>query len=292
MSIVVRDLGFSYFDRTVIGGADAEFRSGLIHLLLGATGSGKTTFALLLAGLLKPKRGSVAVDGCDPASDKFERSRLQLAFQFPEAQIFESVVEREIEYGLRNFGFSPEEASARRDWAADCVGLSRRLLSKDPAEISFGERRKTALASAIALKPAYLILDEPLAGLDWQGRASLVATLLRLKAEGLTTLVLTHEADLIAELGDAVSLLASGVVTGPMTPEEFLNPDETGQLPGRGGRELVPEFARTLLSLKSLGYPVGKVPRQVGEVAEAAIRALSGERIPPGERAAAGPGET
>jgi energy-coupling factor transport system ATP-binding protein len=202
MSIVVRDLGFSYFDRTVIGGADAEFRPGLIHLLLGATGSGKTTLALLLAGLLKPKQGSVAVDGCDPASDKFERSRLQLAFQFPEAQIFESVVEREIEYGLRNFGFSREEASARRDWAADCVGLSRRLLSKDPAEISFGERRKTALASAIALKPAYLILDEPLAGLDWQGRTSLVATLLRLKGEGLTTLVLTHEADLIAELGD------------------------------------------------------------------------------------------
>ena len=280
MPIVVRDMDFSYSGQVVIRGADASFDEGLIHLVLGATGSGKTTLALMLAGLLKPDRGSVTVDGCDPASDRFERSRLQLAFQFPEVQIFETTVEREIEYGLKNFGFTPGEMAERREWAIDCVGLPRTLLPRDPGEISFGERRKVALASVIALKPQYLILDEPLAGLDWHGRKNLVGTILRLKDEGVTTLVLTHEADLIAELGDAVSLMRDGCLEGPVPPEIFLSsselpsPSESRASTENLGCTILPEFILTLHKLRSSGYAIEATPRCIEDVAEAVIRAL------------------
>ena len=264
MPIVVRDLAVSYFEAQVMLGANATFDDGLIHLVLGATGSGKTTLALVLAGLLKPGRGTVTVDGCDPASSRFDRSRLQLAFQFPEAQIFESSVEREIEYGLRNFAFAPEEIVRRRDWAVGCVGLPRALLPRDPSGLSFGERRKVALASVIALKPAYLVLDEPLAGLDWHGRRSLVATILRLKDEGLTSLVLTHEADLVGEMGDTVSLVVKGGLRGPMPVDVFLG----------SGLDLVPDFVHIVKELTARGYAIEGAPAQAEAMASVIVKAL------------------
>jgi energy-coupling factor transport system ATP-binding protein len=213
---------------------------------------------------LKPDRGTVTIDGCDPASDRFDRSRLQLAFQFPEVQIFESSVEREIEYGLRNFAFPPDEIAARRDWALDCVGLPRAILPRDPSGLSFGERRKVALASVIALKPAYLVLDEPLAGLDWHGRRNLVRTILRLKDEGLTSLVLTHEADLVGEVGDTVSLVVKGNLRGPMPVDVFLD----------SGLDLVPDFVHIVEELKARGYAVQASPARAEAIASAIVKAL------------------
>jgi energy-coupling factor transport system ATP-binding protein len=264
MPITLRDLAFSYFEDQVIASVNGTFDDGLVHLVLGATGSGKTTLALVLAGLLKPSRGTVTVDGCDPASDRFDRSRLQLAFQFPEVQIFESSVEREIEYGLRNFGLPSEEIVRRRDWALECVGLAPALLPRDPSGLSFGERRKVALASVIALKPAYLVLDEPLAGLDWHGRQNLVATILRLKAEGLTSLVLTHEADLVGEMGDTVSVMAGGSLSGPMPVDVFLG----------SGLDLVPDFVHIIQELQARGYAIDGRPAQAEAIASVVLRAL------------------
>lgn len=280
MPIVVKDLGFSYFDRAVLEGLDAAFDEGLVHLLLGTTGSGKTTLALIMTGLVKPTRGSVRVDDCDPASGRFERTKLQLAFQFPEVQIFESTVEKEIEYGLKNFDLPPDEVVARREWAMECVGLSTAFLARDPANLSFGERRKTALASVIALKPKYLILDEPLAGLDWQGRRHLVDTIARLRSEGLTTLILTHETDLVTEVGDTVSVLDRGRVIGPMSPEEFLNPGEADPCVTASGtdssswRSLLPDFA---LAAHKMGPGTGLIsafPRRVDAAVDLLAKAI------------------
>lgn len=232
MPIVIENLTFGYFDRPVLDKVSVTFREGLVHLVLGTTGSGKTTLALAMAGLIQSRQGSVLVDGVNPASRGFDRRTLQLAFQFPEAQMFESTAEKEIDYGLRNFGLSAAETAERRRWAMDCVGLSEALLPRDPACLSFGERRRVALASVIALRPKYLILDEPLAGLDWRGRSHLVGTLLGLKDEGLTTLVLTHESDLVGEIGDAVSVVTGGGVADPVPPEIFLqSPEDCGLLP-------------------------------------------------------------
>jgi len=268
--IVLRDLAFSYPDQPVIRSASATFDDALVHLVLGATGSGKTTLALMLVGLVKPSAGTVAIDGCDPASDQFDRSRLQLAFQFPEVQIFESSVEREIEYGLCNFAVAPEEITERRDWAVDCVGLPRALLAREPSGLSFGERRKVALASVIALRPKYLILDEPLAGLDWRGRRNLVTTVLKLKAEGVATLVFTHEADLVGEMGDTVSIVAEGGLSGPMPVGTFLS----------SGLDFLPEPVDVLHRLRATGYVLPGGSPQVEEIASAIVAGLGLMRGP------------
>lgn len=266
MPIVIENLTCGYFDRPVLDKVGVTFCEGSIHLLLGSTGSGKTTLALAIAGLIEPRQGSVLVDGVNPASRSFDRRMLQLAFQFPEVQMFESTAEKEIDYGLKNFGFQAAEIAERRKWAAGRVGLPAALLQRDPMCLSFGERRRVALASVIAIKPKYLILDEPLAGLDWRGRAHLVAALSGLRDEGLTTLVLTHESDLVGEIGDAVTVVAGGGVFGPVDPEAFLaSGDHPGLMPGYA------EVARTVMA--ACGAP-GAVPRRPEDAAAVLARLI------------------
>jgi energy-coupling factor transporter ATP-binding protein EcfA2 len=262
--IIVEDLEFGYSDQPVLNAANAAFEESLIHLVLGATGSGKTTLALMMVGLLEPRRGSVSVDGVNPASRALDRRTLQLAFQFPEAQMFESTVEREIEYGLRNFGFNGAETSQRRRWAMECLDISEGLLARDPARLSFGERRRVALASVVALRPKYLILDEPLAGLDWYGRRHLVETLRRLKADGLTTLVFTHESDLVGETGDTVTAVFQGRILAPAAPEAFL---ASAEMP-----DLLPDYAAVLQKVKALSGLPAAVPRRPDEAATQAAK--------------------
>lgn len=280
MPIIVRDATFSYFERTVLQDVNLTVEEGLVHLVVGSTGCGKTTLALLLVGLIKPTAGEVLVDGCDPASPKFDRSRLQLAFQFPEAQIFENTVEKEIEYGPRNFGLGPEEARERRDWAMDSVGLQAAFLGRDPSSLSFGERRKVALAGVIAVRPKYLILDEPLAGLDWHGRRHLVDTVTKLKSEGIATVILTHETDLMSELGDKVAVLDRGRLAGQVSPESLLGADPVGDREGAAGGEdlargwLIPDYLAAARILKERGWPVALGSRRIEDLAQSVAQAL------------------
>jgi energy-coupling factor transport system ATP-binding protein len=273
LSIVLENLSFSYFDDCVLRDVTITLPEGLVHLVLGRTGSGKTTLALILTGLLKPQHGSVRIDGSDPAAKDFERSRVQLAFQFPESQIFEMTVEKEIEYGLRNFGFSAGEIRERRDWSLECVGLSVDMLPRDPGTLSFGERRKLALASLVALKPKYLILDEPLAGLDWHGRRNLITTISNLKAEGLTTTILTHETDIVGEIGDTVSVAVGKTVSGPFEVTEFLHGKHSSE--HDPGHELLPEYILVLRAVEHAGFPVPGRPSDVKDTARAA-QAITG----------------
>jgi energy-coupling factor transport system ATP-binding protein len=268
LSITIEGLCFSYDERRILDDVDLCIQEGLTHLVLGQTGCGKTTLALLLVGLLKPEKGSILINGEDPAHADFDRRDVQLAFQFPETQIFEASVESEISYGLFNFGFSRQQALARSTWALDCVGLPQSLLARDPHKLSFGERRKVALASVIALKPSYLILDEPLAGLDWHGRRNLVKTVGRLKQEGMTTIVLTHEADLVGEIGDRISTVAGNAVSEPLSVEEFLYGDHVVD------KTLVPGFARLISALKSKGLAIHGRPGCVESATETLIASL------------------
>jgi energy-coupling factor transport system ATP-binding protein len=268
LPIVVEDLGFSYFEGCVLSSVNLTLPEDLVHLILGATGSGKTTLALLLAGVLKPETGSVRIDGSDPASGAFERSRVQLAFQFPESQIFESSVEREIGYGLKNFGLTFSEIKQRSKWALECIGLADDMLPRDPSDLSFGERRRVALASVIAVRPKYLILDEPLAGLDWHGRRSLIQTIHKLRDQGVSTVILTHETEVVAEIGDMVSTVIGGEVSGPLSAAEFLySESEPSSI-------LLPDFVVALRKIQSAGFRIDAKPRRVEDVARAVVAAL------------------
>jgi energy-coupling factor transport system ATP-binding protein len=272
MAIIIEDLSYSYFEVPVLRDVSITLEEGRIHIMLGSTGSGKTTLALIMAGLLKPQQGAVLVDGVDPSSKSFERSSVQLAFQFPEAQIFETTVEKELTYGLRNFGHSPDRAKRMSVWALDRVGLGEEMLQRDPASLSFGEQRKVALASVIAIKPRYLILDEPFAGLDWYGRQSLVDTVRGLEREGLTTVIGTHETEIVADLGDTVTVVGAGTTSKPCSVSDFLY-DGPGEDQG-----LIPDFARTLHRLKAAGYRVPGKPRSVAGVADAISGLFAGHR--------------
>jgi energy-coupling factor transporter ATP-binding protein EcfA2 len=268
LSIVMENLTFSYDGDAVLRDVSLAVDPGLTHLVLGPTGCGKSTLALLMVGLLRPQRGTILVDGNDPAGDSFPRHQIQLAFQFPESQMFELTVAKEISYGLKNFGVSADETEERSRWALDCMGLPADFLGRDPHNLSFGERRKVALASVIALKPRYLILDEPLAGLDWNGRRSLVSAIGELGRQGMTAVILTHEADLVGEMGDMVLSLSGGRISRPVPAAEFLYED-----PGPDGPH-TPEFIRLLHLMAATGYDIPGRPLRLTEVADAIRKAL------------------
>jgi energy-coupling factor transport system ATP-binding protein len=143
------------------------------------------------------------------------------------------------------------------------------MLPRDPGTLSFGERRKVAVASVVALKPKYLILDEPLAGLDWSGRESLIDTVGRLGDDGVTTVILTHETDLASEIGDSVAIARGRTVWKPMSVSEFLNP------PAGSGREMLPDSATVVHNLRDAGLDIPDRPRTVADVAAAISRALN-----------------
>jgi energy-coupling factor transporter ATP-binding protein EcfA2 len=249
MAIEIHDLTFSYGNGLVLQGVAGVFDKGSTHVLLGPNGSGKTTLALAIAGVIPPGSGYVRVDGADPASPDFDRTRVQLAFQFPEEQMFEATVAAEIAFGLKNFGVAAGDLKARSEWALGCVGLPAGMLERVPDELSYGEMRKVALASVIALKPSYLLLDEPLAGLDWRGRASVIEAIEALRDEGVTTLLLTHEPDLAAEIGDTVSLLIGGSLrAGPMPTADFFYAADAA-----AAAEYLPGTVRVLRTLDPSG---------------------------------------
>jgi energy-coupling factor transporter ATP-binding protein EcfA2 len=264
LAIEVSGLTLSYFDEPVLHRIDMVLDEGSVHILLGPNGSGKTTLGLAIAGAVSPDSGTIRVDGENPASKSFDRSRVQLAFQFPEEQMFEVTVEAEIAFGLKNFGFGPAQIRERAGWALSCVGLSAPILGRPPDELSYGEMRKVALASVIALRPRYLILDEPLAGLDWRSRRSVIGSLEDLKGEGVTTLVMTHEPDLAAEIGDTVSLLIGGVLEcGPVPTADFFYP--AGAARKDIDLEHLPDTVRVLRGLRRSGAALpGKPIREAG----------------------------
>lgn len=270
MAIEVHNLTYSYFDEAVLQHVDMVLGEMKVHILLGPNGSGKTTLGLVMAGVITGSTGTVRIDGEDPASSKFDRSCVQLAFQFPEEQMFETTVEAEIAFGLKNFGLGPVESRRRSEWALDCVGLPSSMLTRAPDELSYGEMRKVALASVIALRPRYLILDEPLAGLDWRSRRSVIGSLEVLKREGVTTLVLTHEPDLAAEVGDTVSLLIGGLLeSGPVPTDEFFY-----QAAARGSDvdfEYLPDTIRVLRGLRRSGVKVPGQPIREADIIEALL---------------------
>ena len=218
--------------QTALRGVTLEISPGERVGILGPTGSGKSTLMQHLVGLLDPEAGRVVLDGV-PAHERggtsrTQRARVGLAFQYPETQIFEQTVFREVAFGPRNLGLDQDEITARVRWALEMVGLDPAAMeSRVPFTLSGGEMRRVALAGTLSLRPEVLILDEPTAGLDPRGRRELLSRVLDWQEKTNSTLILvSHNPDELARVAERVVLLAEGRIVADGTTRQVLSNGE------------------------------------------------------------------
>ena len=235
--ISVRDLTYTYmvgtpFEKTALKNISFDVAEGEVLAVAGHTGSGKSTLIQIVAGLIDVTVGAVEIDGL-PVADKKIRRRVGIVFQYPEHQLFEETVEKDIAFGPRNFGLSDAEISARVDEAMRQVGLDAALKKVSPFELSGGQRRRAAIAGILALKPKYLILDEPTAGLDPLAKENLLQEIFGdVKRSGVTIILVSHNMDDIARFADRVIVLAQGEKIFTGTPRELFAQEKILQRAG------------------------------------------------------------
>lgn len=214
------------FEKKALDNVSIDFGSDRVVGIIGHTGSGKSTLAMLLNGLGKPTEGTVLLDGEDiwakPKEINKVRFKVGLVFQYPEYQLFEDSVYKDIAFGPRNMGMEGEALDkAVRDAASFC-GLDDETLEKSPFELSGGQRRRTAIAGVAAMSPNVLVLDEPAAGLDPAGREEIIGGLLEMrKRQKSTMLIISHSMEDIAKYSDYIVVLDKGRVHMQGKPEEI-----------------------------------------------------------------------
>ncbi len=244
--------------------------------IIGHTGSGKSTLVQHLNGLLKPTSGRVLFDGEDIHSSKAKtreiRFRVGLVFQYPEYQLFEETVYKDIAFGPKNMNLGDEEIDKRVREAAGFAGISEDMLDKSPFELSGGQKRRVAIAGVIAMKPDVLILDEPTAGLDPKGREDIIGNILTYhKTQNSTVILITHSMEDIAKLADRLVVFNDGRIVMDGSPKDiFIRADELTHI----GLD-VPMVTRVMRRLKQLGADVDETCYTT-EQAEASILRLIG----------------
>ncbi len=244
--------------RTALSGVSLKIGPGERVGILGATGSGKSTLVQHLAGLLTPTSGQVWLDGVAAhertAAAHAQRRRVGLAFQYPEDQIFEQTVFREVAFGPRNLGLDNGEIEARVRWALEMVGLdSAAVEGRVPFTLSGGEMRRVALASILAMRPQVLILDEPTAGLDPHGRRELLARVRTWQEEtGLTLILVSHHLETLSRVAERAVVLQKGQVLADGPLRRVLS---DGELLRVAGLE-VPRPVALLQKLRKAGWKV------------------------------------
>ena len=243
--------------------------------IIGHTGSGKSTLMQQLNGLLKPTSGSVILDGQDIWSDRKltrqARFRVGLVFQYPEYQLFEETVYRDIAFGPGNMGLGKEEIDRRVREAAGFVGLTDEQLLSSPFDLSGGQKRRVAIAGVIAMEPEVLILDEPTAGLDPAGRAEILGNIESYrKAKNATIMMVSHSMEDVARLTDRLMVMNGSQLAMDGTPGEVFTQAERLVEMGLN----IPQVTQVFLRLRKMGLPVENV--YTLEQAVEALKALKG----------------
>lgn len=230
MDIRFEQVGFAYqphspFEQRVLFDIDLEIKEGSYTALVGHTGSGKSTLLQHLNALLKPTTGTVTIGErvIKPETDnknlKPLRKKVGIVFQFPESQLFEETVARDIAFGPKNFGVSEEAAKGLAQEYIQLVGLDESFLERSPFDLSGGQMRRVAIAGVLAMEPEVLVLDEPTAGLDPQGRKEMMEMFDRLHREkNMTIILVTHLMDDVANYADYVYVLEKGRLVKAGTP--------------------------------------------------------------------------
>ena len=248
------------FEHTALENVSFSVQAGEFIGIIGHTGSGKSTLIQHMNGLLKPTSGQVLLDGKDIWADKQStrqaRFRVGLVFQYPEYQLFDETVYKDIAFGPRNMGLSKEEIDRRVREAAGFVGLPEDILEVSPFDLSGGQKRRVAIAGVIAMEPEVLILDEPTAGLDPAGRADILSNIETYrKSKNATIMMVSHSMSDVARLTDRLIVMNGSHLAMDGTPTEvFARADELMQM----GLD-IPEVTRVFLELKKLGLDVPSV---------------------------------
>jgi len=213
------------FEKVAIENVDVRITPGELTAIIGHTGSGKSTFIQHLNALLAPSKGQVLLDGEDINRDKYTRRdvkwKVGLVFQYPEYQLFEETVYRDIAFGPTNMKLSKEEIDERVREAARFTGVSEELFDKSPLELSGGQKRRIAIAGVIAMRPEVLVLDEPTAGLDPAGCARILENIRHYREEsGATVLWVSHSMDEVAKIAGRIIVFDRGGIVMDGTPAE------------------------------------------------------------------------
>ncbi len=261
----IKNLNYIYsagtpFEHKALDNVNFSVNRGEFIGIIGHTGSGKSTLMQQLNGLLKPTSGSVFLDGQDIWADKKltrqARFRVGLVFQYPEYQLFEETVYKDIAFGPKNMGLNPEEIDRRVREAAGFVGLTEKQLQVSPFDLSGGQKRRVAIAGVIAMEPEVLILDEPTAGLDPIGRAEILGNIEAYrKAKNATIMMVSHSMEDVARLTDRLLVMNGSQLAMDAPPAEVFTHAE--ELVDMGLN--IPQVTQVFLHLRKLGLNVRNV---------------------------------
>lgn len=279
MDIRFKQVGFAYqagtpFEMRALHDISFSIEDGSYVAIIGHTGSGKSTILQHLNALLKPTEGVVelgekTIDSTTGNKDlKPLRKKVGIVFQFPEAQLFEETVEKDIAFGPKNFGVSEEEALKIATEVVKTVGLPEDVLKKSPFDLSGGQMRRVAIAGVLAMKPEVLVLDEPTAGLDPKGRFEMMEMFYKLhKEQNLTIVLVTHQMNDVSDYANHVVVIEAGSVVKEGAPKEVFE-DASWLLEKQLG---VPTTLAFVEKLKSKGWNTTKMPLTLEELADAIL---------------------
>ena len=279
MDIRFKQVGFAYqagtpFEMRALHDVSFSVKDGSYVAIIGHTGSGKSTILQHLNALLKPTEGIVelgdkTIDSTTGNKDlKPLRKKVGIVFQFPEAQLFEETVEKDIAFGPKNFGMSEEEALNIAAEVIQTVGLPADVLKKSPFDLSGGQMRRVAIAGVLAMKPEVLVLDEPTAGLDPKGRLEMMEMFYKLnKEQNMTIVLVTHQINDVSDYADHVVVIESGKVVKEGSPKEVFA-DASWLLEKQLG---VPTTLAFVEKLKEKGWTTDKMPLTLDELADAIL---------------------
>ena len=267
------------YSKEALKNVNIEIKEGSITGLIGHTGSGKSTMLQLLNGLSTPSEGRVYLDGEDiwqkPKEIGKVRYRVGLVMQYPEYQLFEETVEKDIAFGPKNMGLSNEEISERIREAIDFVGLSPDVLQKNPFDLSGGQKRRVAIAGVIAMRPEVLVLDEPAAGLDPQGRDVILDGVFKYREKtGATIIIVSHSMEDMARLCDDIIVLSHGEVVLHGSRDEVFSESQMLEKIGLA----VPQITLLMHELSARGINVNNGIYTESAAVEEIVRLMKGTK--------------